>query len=250
MMYKIAIVDDEKQSREVIIKLLEKFFLVEDKYRYSYSCFENGEDFLVSAEDFDIVFMDIEMPGDNGIMIAERFRQKDQDASIIFCTNLGQYAIEGYKVNARGYLLKPISSVFFNLFMNKSIEQHQKKRSLDFYIKTELGDTHLSTDSILYLQVQGHNISFYYLKKGEICSVQTRGSLAEYENKLAPYDFVRCSIYSLVNMDYVFSVKNNTITLSEGNTEIAIGRSFKKDFNEKFSHYLATIDQGRFSKKD
>lgn len=106
-MLTIAICDDEEYYRVHIKHILEKN-LNSRRIRYQIELFSSGEDFLGQNKDmkFDIVFLDIEMKKINGMEVAYKIRERNPDTEIVFVTVMMEYALEGYRVNARRYLLK------------------------------------------------------------------------------------------------------------------------------------------------
>lgn len=77
--------------------------------------FDNGESFLSQySSDIDLIFMDIGLPNKNGIDISRENRKKNDDVCIVFLTELFQFAIQGYEVNAYDYLVKPMKYDFFD----------------------------------------------------------------------------------------------------------------------------------------
>ena len=86
--------------------------------------FTEGADFLENFKnDYDIVFLDIEMPGFDGMTIAKKIRARNSDCCIIFVTNMPQYAIDGYTVDASGYILKPIKTTDFRNTLKKAVNR-------------------------------------------------------------------------------------------------------------------------------
>ena len=108
-MIRTAIVDDEERDLQIIEKAI-------DHYAESRSLniqkvrFQDGEDLVTGySADYDVIFLDIEMQFLDGIRTAERIRAMDMDVTIIFITYNPQYAMQGYKVNAFDYMLKPVT---------------------------------------------------------------------------------------------------------------------------------------------
>lgn len=107
-MLKIAIVEDERECQEALIEHLRKY--EKDKNEaFIVRIFNDGIDILDDySADYDLIFLDIHMKYQDGMTTAKRIREVDADAQIVFITALAQYAIEGYKVNALDFILKPV----------------------------------------------------------------------------------------------------------------------------------------------
>ena len=102
MRLNIAICDDEKAIREQINELIEK-----EKVGICLDLYETGDALLATDKKFDIVFLDIQMDGTDGIETAKRLRQRDEDTILIFITGIREYVFEAFDVAAFHYLLKP-----------------------------------------------------------------------------------------------------------------------------------------------
>lgn len=107
-MIRVSIVEDDIKSAESLLNHLERFSK-EHCVEIQSEHFTGGFDFLSACDGFDIVFLDISLPGMNGIEIAKQLRRKDPAIIIIFVTQLSQFAREGYEVSALDYLIKPVS---------------------------------------------------------------------------------------------------------------------------------------------
>lgn len=108
---KVAIVENEEKEIKNYFQLL-KQYEKEMKQKVEVLIFKNGYDFIENYKnDIDCVFMDIDMPGINGLETSKKLRELDEDVIIIFVTNLPQFAIDGYKVQALDFLLKPLDYV-------------------------------------------------------------------------------------------------------------------------------------------
>ncbi len=116
----IAIVDDDSSYRERL-----RSYCTQYQKDHNSNCiiteYSSGDDFLNASNSFDVLFLDIEMEGINGLDTAREIRRTNQDLIIIFVTNLAQYALDGYEVNAADYLLKPITYPDFNLKFSKAL---------------------------------------------------------------------------------------------------------------------------------
>ena len=141
-MYKIVIVEDEKSVADGLKEMLQTY-AAERELDLRIEEFESGDSFLQSGcSDYDIVLLDINMPGNNGIQVAKEIRAKgdNPDAVIIFCTNYPQYAISGYEVSALGYLIKPVTKLSLEHNLDKALKFLWRKQQLKLLIKSKARD--------------------------------------------------------------------------------------------------------------
>ena len=120
-MINVGIVEDNPEDAQKLSGYLEDFFKNSDQ-EYSLKVFQSGLSFLDKYDpDFDIVFMDIEMPDMNGMETAAKLRETDKEVQIIFVTNMAQFAVRGYEVEALAYIVKPITMSMFSLIMDRAL---------------------------------------------------------------------------------------------------------------------------------
>jgi len=106
---KVAICDDDKEFRKNMHSIVEKHFLTKERSVWIVE-FKNGNRLLASHVRFDIIFLDIEMPGLNGIETALKLRKWDVNSKIVYVTNYENYKASAYKVHAFDYIDKPIET--------------------------------------------------------------------------------------------------------------------------------------------
>lgn len=231
-MVSIAIVEDEKSQVQVIKKLLAKFFS-EKHLDCVIDVYSNGVEFLEHFDEkYDIVMMDIEMPVLDGMETARKIRKINSSVIIIFVTNMAQFAINGYEVDAMGFLLKPVSYFGLSMILQKALNSLSKRNSVDILVRSRQGLTVIPSSALFYVEVQKHDL-FYYTESG---SVSCRGTLKDIEEKLRKVNFVRCNNCYLVNMKFIVSIDMNTVCLPK--KELQISRSKKKEFLEAVMKYF------------
>ncbi|MDD6427076.1 MAG: response regulator [Gemmiger formicilis] len=116
-MIRIGIVDDEKQERDQLKQALARFG-AENGTELNVQEFDCAAVYLAAQDrDFDILYLDIDMPQMSGMELAEKIRETDQDVILIFCTNLQQFALNGYSVGALGFIVKPIQWYSFHIWL-------------------------------------------------------------------------------------------------------------------------------------
>ena len=114
-MFKVAIVEDSIKDFTLLKSYLEQYEK-ENNIEFNIQCFENGIRFLDKfSANYDIIFMDIDMPYMNGLEVSKKIREIDKTVVLIFVTNLSQYAVNGYEVEALDYIVKPISYFNFSI---------------------------------------------------------------------------------------------------------------------------------------
>lgn len=240
-MYKISVVDDEKSACEEIGKLLSdygtKHGICFDVNHYI------GPDEYAAAhdEESDIIFLDIDMPETNGIELAKKIRKARPNVVLIFCTNLEQFAVNGYEVDACGYIVKPIRKCLFYFYLEKAfrlLERNKKWDETKIYIKTNEGRRSVCVRNIGYVEVAGHKL-YYHIYKGGLPDgiIQSRGSMQEIEALLAPLRFVRSSISYLINLSYVMGIRGYEVYLPD--IVLFMSRNYKKSFVEAFMQSIA-----------
>lgn len=244
MVYKIGIVDDEPEMAQTLTDMLTRY--KEDKnsdgggvqLEFNIRAYVSGEEFLNDSPcNFDIVFLDINMPGANGLQVAKRVRDSNDAAAIIFCTHYAQYAVKGYEVNAVGYLVKPIDERVFRRNLDRTFESLKSRQAHKISIKTENGMEVLLVSDIVYVEVQIHNIIFYALVDGELKEYRARGTMRGACADLSPFDFSQCSAAYLINLRHITALKNKEVYL-HGGKALPISRKFYKRFSELFVQYM------------
>lgn len=232
-MIRIAIVEDDFNQAEMLRNELKNYFLNKNE-KIVISHFENGETFLLNIEDgFELVFMDIELPGQSGLEIARQMRKRDESCVLLFVTRMGQYAIHGYEVNACSYILKPVTSYAIEINLQRALLQIQRHREERVVLNTKTGVKTYLTKEVDYIEVMGHYLLYHTIDG----VAEVYGNLTEVETRLQGMNFARCARSYLVNLARIRSVQGNTVRLIT-NEEISVSRSMKKQFMDCYMDYL------------
>ena len=186
---KFAIIDDEKKATDLIETYITEF-VTENHFEIQTRVFNNPVEFLESyTKDYDLVFLDVEMPGLNGIETAKELRHMDSNVVIMFITNMAQYAIHGYEVEAVDYVLKPLSYADFAMKVQKALRYIARNEDANVKLCTKDGMIHLSVSDIYYIEVRSHYLIYHTTRE----EYMVRGVMKETEEQFAKYHFARCS---------------------------------------------------------
>lgn len=229
MAMNIAICDDEKIFRKCLRELL-----VKDNFAGGADIrveeFESGEALLNACEKgttrYDILFLDIRMPGLDGLETARALRQKGEKCLIVFLSSLAEYARKGYEVRAFRYLLKEEAERELGKVMEACRKELGEERWFSFAQGHET--YRISLEDILYFESKKRLI----LLHTETESYSFYQKLDEVEGKLEGGRFLRCHRSYLVQERYVRSWKGNSLWLTDG-TELPISRGYEKEVNRR-----------------
>ena len=230
-MRKIAIVDDSEKIREKLKGYLERYSQTHDE-QFQVCAFSIPEAFLTNYKpEYDIVLMDIDMPGMDGLKTSKRLRELDERVVLIFVTNLAQYAIRGYEVAATDFIVKPVSYDLFETKITRALHFVQEKTKPFLMLRTENGTAAVEVGDIQYVEVQGHYVSYHTAKDVYV----VRGSLKQAVDEIGDPQFFVCDKSCIVNLAYVEGVSGNTITV--GDARLSVSRPKKKAFMEALADF-------------
>ena len=231
---RIAVVDDEAEQRELIESFLARF-ACEQRREIIVDTYCNGFDFLsVFDQRYDAVFLDIQMPDANGIQVAEEIRAIDQRVKIIFITNLGQYAVQGYAVRAMDFIVKPLEWESFSEKMRLFCRDYDDEQPRFITIHNADGLVRLRTDRILFAELINRKLHVHTLD-GDYSVYE---SLTDFENKLNDdRRFFRCHASAVVSLMYVERVTGNSAIVPGG--EVPISKQKRTAFMQALAGQLA-----------
>lgn len=230
---KIAIIDDEQSARSVLSEYLARYS-EENHCLFETESYQSGTEFLESYEcGYDVLFFDVEMPGMNGLDTAREIRKKDKRCVILFITNIAQYAIQGYEVEAIDYVLKPVTYPDFSMKMKKALRFVALNTESYLSVEGIDGLHRLEISTIDYVEVLSHMV-IYHVGKTEI---KARGNMRDVEKTLILHQFSRIYKSYLVNLKRIKTVHAAEVELSSG-VVLPIGRVYKKDFMQQFMDFM------------
>lgn len=235
----VIICDDEKMFLTSIESKIKAWAHKNDHIRgLMLYTFTSGEDLLDAWQhglQVDALFLDIQIPGElSGLAVAKEIHRSNEYIPIVFITSYGEYAEEGYVVNALRYLRKPVSeqaiAECMNILWRRWILQHTECVVVD--LPTQV--LRLPVKSILYVEVRGH-----------YCILKTTDSEQEYRfkqplesirKKLPIHLFVQCHRSYIVNLMYIRHIAAGNMTMADG-TVLQIGRMYQTQLMKQFRHY-------------
>lgn len=242
MVLKCIAVDDEPLA----LKLVETFIEQTPFLQLVQSCDNAIEAMgLIREQQPDIIFLDINMPNLSGMELA-RLLQEQQGTlpKIIFTTAYNHYAIEGYRVNAVDYLLKPFSYEEFLRAANKVLQlteeasgQFQSITADDddfIFLKVEYQWVRISLKDILYIESLKDYVKVHL--ENSTKGLMSLISLKALEEKLPSLKFMRINRSFIVALDKINSISKNSIFINK--TEITVGEQYKETFKTIVDKWL------------
>lgn len=232
----VVILEDDPEDSNRLETFIGRF--AEEHHRkIAVSVFRDGIELLEHMDSgYDILFMDIELLQMNGMKTARRIRKADALIPIVFVTNLAQYAIKGYEVDAVGFMVKPISYYPFENNMQKALKRCRQNMGggEDYVIEISTNRfKRVRVDEIVYV-IKDKNYIVYMLSNGE--EVRERGVMKDVEERFRNTTIKKCASGCLVNLRYVTRKEKNTVYLP--NTAFTITRTCKDSFTEALMDYL------------
>ncbi|MDR1183678.1 MAG: LytR domain-containing response regulator [Coriobacteriales bacterium] len=258
---RIDIVDDAAADRETLRALVERY-CVGHAHEAHIRCFPSGEALLAerldvmrsanartSTQSFtertehattryslaDLIILDIQMDSLNGIETARRIRTDDEDVLILFVTNLAQYALDGYSVNACDFILKPVDCLQVFESLSKAFRRLQKRSPAKLSIRKKDGVVVIDPQQLLYIETYGRKLRLHREKDVIICS----DTLQNLEQQLDSQLFFRCHNAYLVNLRHVVRLVGNEVEIA--GERIPLSKHRRRQFAATLAAYLGEL---------
>lgn len=231
-MLQIAIVEDRPQDAAHLTKCLETF-AAEKGQAFFIRTFSDGMELIEENKtEFDIIFMDIEMPHLSGMRTAELIRMKDLSVCIIFVTNIAKYAIQSYEVDAFDYLMKPLRYQLFANKMKKAVSYVELHRTNYLWIEDHDGLARVPSSEISHIE-KDKNYLVYHTSARDY---RERGALANAEEKVRGKGFAKVNSGCVVNLLHVNGMGKDAVRVKD--VEIPVSRQMRKGFQELLMDYI------------
>ncbi len=241
-MLEIAVCDDEEYFLQEI-KVILQGYLNDKGVMYNIDTFKSGEEFLslgIELLKYKIVFLDISMNDINGIAVAKKIREINNQMYIVFVTAYATYAFDGYKVEAIRYILKNNQCLQENIFECMDVILYKmkytvQKKTFNF----NEGTTSVSLDYLLYIESRLHKLYFYVIEdKVKIYTLY--GTLNQLEKEFENTEFLRIHQSYFVNMKHIVKMNKYKAFLTN-DTILSIPRTRYKDVEKAFIEYKGEV---------
>lgn len=236
-----GICDDDIMYCYDIASMLDQYMISND-VNISYQIYEHANDILriynTSAK-FDILFLDVEMPEIDGLLLTEKIKRIDPHVFIIFVSNYPEYMQDSFRVHPFYYLVKPLAAEIFTKIMNDIVTTIKSEHKLITLLHTDETEEAINIKDIRFIDVADG-------KKGILCfhffnhTTLTKGKLTDWSNKLSNFDFYRCHRGFLVNMSHIHYFELRTIIMDNGE-KVPISRGKGKRLKEMYSNNIVRL---------
>lgn len=216
-MFNICILDDQNTEAVHVKKIILPYFEQREMEIGRIDIFTDGISLLSSKQTWDMLFLDIEVGEENGIQIAKQLRMRLPDIIIIVVTSFVKYSIEGYKINAARYILKPVVPSLLYSELDEILEDYEEEACILGYIGDQ--EYYLKKKDIYYFESYGRKVQFHTAKEVYL----NKENVSHWANRVDPTIFVECYKGIYVHARYIKHMGRETLTL-DNNQKLPLAR--------------------------
>ena len=229
---RIAICDDEPVLRAQLLKLLSANVDLPEN-----TCIEefpSGETLFdrYADQQFDIIFLDIQMDGKSGLEVGWEIRMLDKDAIIIFLTSYDQYVFQSLRIGVFDYIVKPVDQSKIDDVLSRALARYREQHYI-VSVANRGSTLALNASEIVYIESYRGDLKFATRTGGHYFD----GKLSDYAAMLSPHGFLRCHHEVLVNMSYILSIDSASIKTTTGE-EIRMSVRKKQECLRAFNRFI------------
>ena len=234
-MIRVLIAEDDPRCAIQLRQFLDSYSQ-ETGRTFRITHYDNGEDLVERYQpEFDLLLLDVDMPFMDGMTAAGHIRRLDPEVVIVFVTNLAQYAIQGYSVNALDYILKPLNYFSFSQRLTRALRYVKKREDAYITVAVKGGALKLEVGNIHYIERLGRQLMFH-THDGIHASSAT---LQQMEDALSGKGFARCNKGYLVNLAHVSGVRDGCAVVQ--GDKLLISRGRRGPFLSALADYVGGI---------
>lgn len=233
---KIAICEDDTTQQNILTAALDSYRTPAGEH-VQYDVYHNGLDLLASinTHSYDVLLLDILMPGFTGIETAREIRQSNEKIPIIFLTTSQEFAVESYRVHAFDYLMKPVEQDALFETLDRAFAMTESTLEKSILVQTSKAVYVLSLSQIEFVEINNRTLSFHLID-GTVKSIS--GRLSDYEEALLKHpEFLKIHRSYIINMDLMKALNQKSFITLTGN-EIPISRNLLPAIQKRYIEHL------------
>lgn len=233
---RIAVCDDDEPEISRVRKLIAEY---QANHNINIDCryFTNSTDFLCELRggEYDLVLLDVPMPGVSGIQVAQELRELDKNVRLIFVSASPEFAVESYNVGAYHYLLKPVAADSFFALLDKIGGELSVQAEQGFVLKSRDGVVQIAFSKLAYVEVINKTV-FFHLTDGTVREVTA--TLADFEETLLSRpEFLKTHRSYLVNLRYIQAIDITCVIMKNGDS-VPVSRQRRSQIQDAYMHFL------------
>lgn len=234
-MIRTLIVEDEPAEAQRLTEYVRRYGDARGEM-FQITWLKSAMEMLSDKSPYDLVLLDIDLPGISGMEAAQLLRVYDETTPIIFVTNLAKYAVKGYEVGATGFIIKPVNWGNLSMNLDRALRAIRQNVGRTVMVPTDDGMRVVPFSQLVYVEVTGHRLT-YHLEDGT--ALEARGSLGQLEDELSGAPVIRISKSCVANMDKIVLVRAQGMQMSTGVT-LPISRTRKHEVMDAVTDYLGS----------
>lgn len=225
-MIHMAVCEDDDLDYQLLDSALRQY-IREKGVRLDVTRYTSAEAFFAAdIHRYQLLFMDVMLPGTNGYHAVEKLRQDGVEIPVVFVSNMEEYAVKGYDVNALYFMVKPINYYDFAMRFDRILSRIPREEQQVLRLEVKGTKHMLPIREIRYIEIIRHNL-IYYTADGQI---EVRGSISQLEEELSHSPIVRCHKSYLVNLRHVRTIDKHDVILESTQERLPIGDAYRKPF--------------------